>query len=677
GTCPECGHSKGGPPEELYYLSPGTLLNGRFSVGQVIGSGGFGIIYKAWDQQEGCLVAIKEFFPSGLVTRLPGMSEVKLLDVNNSAEYSEGMQRFFDEAIHISKFQAHSHIVMISHWFPENNTVYYVMEYLPGPSLSSYMKSKEDLNEKMGVEEGLQIIFDVCSAVKAIHNAGILHRDISPDNIIIPPGYPNLPEGSVKLIDFGAARFTPHEKETLFTRIMKPGYSPPEQYEPDLEHNEQIDIYALGATLYHMLTGLVPEEGTNRKIDIIQGTDKMGKPLILNPAITENLSNTIMKAMAVDLRLRFHTVEDFERALTNNTKAIDPEVDILQRRKKRKKRLLIASVCIAFGLAVLGFNFALLIDKGNLPDAFVEIWYPLSGEAFADAAKTTALSAIAGEFMEIYPNVTISINGIEQGRYSDEVLSALRSARSPVVLETTPLDIDMVDKLLDLKGVLGNQNPLANLLDIGGIMRMEDCFFMDRYARYFPEQKQIPMGFNASAIYTNPELSSYDRSGIGDLNDVLASMPFDVAEKGLALRESIPGSFRMAFSGQYTLTDSDAFFTSQAGVYFADTSEFYLVQKMMPARYRLHYIDSDAIPAVFTNLWGILPCSGTDRKAAERLLQYMLGANAQDQLHIRNQSGSLPMNIHASEIFREVYSEYDTFFVNINRYSFYIDGSFR
>ena len=190
------------------------------------------------------------------------------------------------------------------------------MEFLEGKSLTEYLKE----NIKISVENGVGLILSICDAVKTIHRAGILHRDISPDNIIIPPDFPS---GAVKLIDFGAARFSADEKVTLNQQIMKPGYSPPEQYLAKNRENEQIDIYALGATLFHILTGEKPEESTNRKV-----VDNIPVPGELNNEIPEHVSNAILKAMAVDLHLRFKTVDEFVQALTGKVKVQAPETEM-------------------------------------------------------------------------------------------------------------------------------------------------------------------------------------------------------------------------------------------------------------------------------------------------------------------------------------------------------------
>lgn len=643
-ACPHCGFVSGGGAAELFYLKPGTFLQGRYAVGQVVGFGGFGIIYKTWDNKENKIIAVKEYYPSGLVTRIPGKNEVKLLSDNRSAEFSEGRKRFMEEAGNTAKFKEHPNIVRIIGDFQENNTVYYAMEYLEGKSLSEYLKE----NTKLGVEEGVGLILSICDAMKAVHGAGILHRDISPDNIIIPPDFP---KGTVKLIDFGAARFSPDEKDTLDRQIMKPGYSPPEQYVVGNRQNEQIDVYALGATLFHILTGEEPEESTNRKV-----VDNVPVPAELNNEIPEHISNAILKAMAVDLHLRFGTVDEFVVALTRQKKVLAPEEEMKRRRIKRRNSIIAIAVLLLAGLFVAALSYYREKDATTLPDASINMWYVMTGDAAADTNKADALKAIIDDFEGVYPNVSVSLKGVGQAQYEDEVLTVLRRNESPVVLESGILGSDILSKTPDISDIARKES--------------KNCYFLNMYTRYFPDKHQLPVGFNVSAVYVNPELTTYGKAGVGNLSELLASIPADISAKGIALDEQYRSDYEATLSGSYTLADRDSYFNGETGAYFSSTSEFYQIQKLMPARYKLLYIDAETVHAEFNGLWSLLPCEGDERKACERLLRYLLSETAQDQLHIRNQSGALPLNKPILESYKNVYREFGGFFANIDSYSF-------
>lgn len=643
-ACPYCGFVNGGKASELFYLKPGTILYDRYAVGQVLGFGGFGIIYKTWDKGENKIIAVKEYYPSGIVTRIPGKNEVKLLSNKASDEFSESKKRFIEEAKIMAKFKGHPNIVRIIDAFQENGTVYYAMEYLEGKSLSEYLQE----NKELGVEDGVSLILSICDAIKTVHGTGILHRDISPDNIIIPPDFP---KGAVKLIDFGAARFSPYEKDTRDRQIMRPGYSPPEQYIVGNKQNEQIDVYALGATLFHILTGEKPEESTNRKV-----VDNVPVPTELNNEIPEYISNAILKAMAVDLHLRFRTVDEFVSALTRQKKVLAPKEEMKRRRVKRRSSILLIAAALLVGLSVLALSFCRQKDATTLPDASISMWYVITGDAVADANKADALNAIIDNFTGVYPNVRVSLKGIGQAKYEDEVLAELRRDESPVVLESDILKSDILSKSPDISDIVRKET--------------KNCYFLNMYTRYFPDKRQLPVGFNVVAVYVNPELAKYDKDGVGNLSELLASIPADISVKGIALNEQYKNDYEATFSGSYTIANRDSYFNGETGAYFSNTSEFYEIQKLMPVRYKLLYIDSETIRAKFSSLWSLLPCEGAERKACERLLRYLLSETAQDHLHIRNQSGALPLNKSILESYKIVYREFDGFFVKIDSYCF-------
>jgi tRNA A-37 threonylcarbamoyl transferase component Bud32 len=643
-ACPFCGYVIGDDAAEIFYLKPGTILQDRFAVGQVLGYGGFGIIYKTWDHIENKVIAVKEYFPSGVVTRIPGKKDVKLLSDNLADAFQEGRKRFLDEARNTAKLGNHPNIVKITGEFQENNTVYYTMEFLEGKSLTEYLKE----NIKISVENGVGLILSICDAVKTIHRAGILHRDISPDNIIIPPDFPS---GAVKLIDFGAARFSADEKVTLNQQIMKPGYSPPEQYLAKNRENEQIDIYALGATLFHILTGEKPEESTNRKV-----VDNIPVPGELNNEIPEHVSNAILKAMAVDLHLRFKTVDEFVQALTGKVKVQAPETEMKKRRTKRRISMISIATLLLAGLFTVLLGYFQRKDAATLPDASINMWFVVTGDAQADSSKARALEAILEEFGNAYPNVSVSLKGIEQAQYEKEVLAAIRRGDSPVVLESAILSREILSKTPDISNIARKES--------------QNCYFLNLYARYFPDKNQLPVGFNAPAVYINPELSSYDGYGVGNLNELLATIPADTAMKGISLNEACRDSFEAVLSGNYTLAERDSYFNGETGIYLSDTSEFYEIQQRMPARYKMLYFDSDIIHAQFSGLWSLLPCKGNERKACERLLRYLLSETAQDHLHVQNQSGALPLNRRVLDLYKSIYGEFGGFFVRIDNYSF-------
>lgn len=294
--------------EAGYHIKPGSLLHDRYTVGRAIGFGGFGITYIAWDNKLMQKVAIKEYMPSEYATRVPGNLTVTIYDGERYTEFMTGLQKFLDEAQRLAKFQNVPGIVRILDCFSENLTAYIVMEYLDGMTLKQYLAEH---GGKLPYEEAVEFILPVLAALQAVHKEGIIHRDISPDNIFITE------DGEVKLLDFGAARYASTGYSKSLSVILKPGYAPAEQY---LSHGEQgpwSDVYATAATLYRMITGVVPEEALERK-----EKDSLKAPSALGAKLPKNAEKAILNALNVRVENRTASAEEFEAQLLSTANVI-------------------------------------------------------------------------------------------------------------------------------------------------------------------------------------------------------------------------------------------------------------------------------------------------------------------------------------------------------------------
>ena len=306
--CPICGYIEGTPAKEAYHIRPGSLLHDRYTVGRAIGFGGFGITYIAWDNKLMQRVAIKEYMPSEYATRVPGNLTVTIYDGERHAEFMSGLQKFLDEAQRLAKFQNVPGIVRILDSFSENLTAYIVMEYLDGMTMKQYLAEH---GGKLPYEEAVEFILPVLAALQTVHKEGIIHRDISPDNIFITK------DGEVKLLDFGAARYASTGYSKSLSVILKPGYAPAEQY---LSHGEQgpwSDVYAAAATLYRMITGVVPEEALERK-----EKDTLKPPSALGAKLPKNAEKAILNALNVRVENRTASAWEFEAQLLSTSNVI-------------------------------------------------------------------------------------------------------------------------------------------------------------------------------------------------------------------------------------------------------------------------------------------------------------------------------------------------------------------
>ncbi|MCK5129154.1 MAG: PASTA domain-containing protein, partial [Clostridiales bacterium] len=271
---------------------------GRYLVGKVVGFGGFGVTYIGWDLLLQQRIAVKEYFPGDFATRIPGQTDVTAFDGEKGEQYDEGLKRFMTEAQSLAKFAGTPGIVDIFDTFFENKTAYIIMEYLEGQDLKTYLKEK---GGTIDFDDAMRIIAPVLGALKIVHKENLIHRDISPDNIFMTK------DDEIKLIDFGAARYATTTHSKSLSVILKPGYAPEEQYRSRGNQGPWSDVYAIGATLYRMLTGIVPEEAMERNVkDTVKDLSK------LNSKIPKHAEIAIMNALAVKAEFRTNNIPEFE-----------------------------------------------------------------------------------------------------------------------------------------------------------------------------------------------------------------------------------------------------------------------------------------------------------------------------------------------------------------------------
>ena len=283
--------------ENLYCLRKGTRLIGRYTIEGVLGQGGFGITYLGMDELHKKKVAIKEFFPQGIVTRnIEYEDTVTVTLVGEKENYDKGKERFLKEAQTMAMFSKDKGIVKALDFFEINNTAYIVMEYLEGVTLKQYLRE----NERIAAEDLVELLVPLIEALDEIHSQGLIHRDISPDNIMV------LPDGRIKLMDFGAARDYTEFGEKSLSIVLKPGYAPPEQYQTHGVQGPWTDIYALCATMYKCITGENPPDAIDRLVD-----DYLKKISAFGITVSPQIEEAIIKGMSVAAKDRYQNVGDF------------------------------------------------------------------------------------------------------------------------------------------------------------------------------------------------------------------------------------------------------------------------------------------------------------------------------------------------------------------------------
>jgi len=362
-VCVHCGYEEG-MQNESHQLPVGKVLKEQYLIGRVLGQGGFGITYLGWDLYLDIPVAIKEYFPDRAVMREAAVSSAVVSYTGTVGErFRSNKERFMREAKMLAKFSDVAEIVQVKNFFLENNTAYIVMEYVDGITLKQYVAAK---GGKLTVAETLSLMEPVIDALGQVHKTGLVHRDISPDNIMM------LSNGKMKLLDFGAVRDVGDaDAERPLTRsteaILKQGYAPIEQYQNRGSLGPWTDVYALCATMYFCLTGEVPPDAPERLLGE-EEIDFKGKI----PGLTNGQAAVFRHGMQLRAQKRLPSMDELHQKLYETVATVakeKPEQKAEKTEKKTEKKpvpdkkggnfkwIAIAGVvllAVALGVGVLG-----------------------------------------------------------------------------------------------------------------------------------------------------------------------------------------------------------------------------------------------------------------------------------------------------------------------------------
>ncbi len=604
-VCPHCGYIRGTKPQEPYHLHPGMELLGKYVIGTVIGFGGFGVIYKAWDKNFEKVVAVKEYYPTTFLSRNVGEKQAYIYDKRNVEEFEKGKKEFLEEARNLAKFNNHPNIVHVYDFFEENGTAYFVMEFLDGCNLKTFLQVNAQSGRRISVETALQITQCVLSALKAVHASKIIHRDIKPGNIFI------CKDGTIKLIDLGAARFSDSEMEKTRTIIITPGYAPAEQYQIKSKQGPYTDIYAVAAVLYEMLTGIKPDESINRKVE-----DTLIEPQKMNPDVPANINSAVMRAMAIQSEIRFQNVDQFAKALRSEKEVRDAKREIKYRKRRRGIRIaVLAAIVICAGL----FCYQQYINvrkEAILEPAELEVWIPYEEES--EEAAVQLMDNMTAEYLQNNEMIKLDIKAIAKEDYETELRTALEKGNAPDIFDSSCLGTEDYEKLADLN----------KLFDFE-LFEEEQYYFLDQYENYFPSAKQLPLTVNVPIYYTN---SIWNEEVSGE--------------------ENVSGT-------------REQFLNQTIGEYLGSIEDYSEIQNNLSGIYSLSYPDisqgssSDSEVGNFSNLWSINVASTEEEYAAAiRLMYYLLSETAQDYLAVQNDN-NLPLNRNILDVYIDVNSDFE------------------
>jgi len=530
-VCPYCGYVTGSIPQVGYILQPGIRLWGRYIIGTVLGVGGFGITYRAWDSRLNTIVAIKEFFPRELISRIPGESKVRIFSGDKQLTYQKQLGRFIDEAKNLAKFTGDAHIVNVLDYFEDNGTAYIVMEYLEGMTLKEYMAAH---GGKLPAAQSVEIVTALLQATSRIHNMGIIHRDISPDNIFI------LTSGNIKVLDFGAAQFALKDTSGLSHEVVvKKGYAPPEQYRTNMKQGVWTDIYAIGATLYKMTTGITPEESIERT-----EKDILKRPSQTGTAVDMAIDKAVMKAMALRPELRFKTADAMLAALENRTMIDFPEEELKKRRLRSRVGVLVSiMVVIAMGALVawqLTNRPAPIVIPGAPSLADMEI-NPGTITVYVNQWEAEFYTAIVDAFMQAYPDYKVVLethvgasSQAEAQRLSEEIADRFLSRDAPTVFVAHLPAINNWETQY-----MADLSMLYNAMDLSEYVLLEE-FIRNRDRGPDGNSDQIfslPVQFGFYLAYIN--LAGINERGFDSIPSI------DSYEQVINWEYEMPGSIRM------------------------------------------------------------------------------------------------------------------------------------
>ncbi len=346
GKCPRCGYHAE-TEVNPHYLPPGTGLAGnKYILGNVIGAGGFGVVYAAWNNLLQIRVAVKEYLPGELSTRMPGSKELTIYEGEKTKQFTDGKTRFFDESRRLSNFTEVPGIVQIYDCFYENNTAYIVMELLQGMTLEQKIRERG----KLPVKESVDIICRVLDTLEVVHQNGLIHRDISPNNIYLSD------DGSVKILDFGSARDILSNSNASLTVIFKEGYTAQEQYSSRGEQGPWTDVYATAASLYTCITGEKPESAMDRRTE-----DNLKAPSKKGIKLEHHVDTAIMNALCMDVKSRTKTAADFKAELTGEKAAVSS----FQRAGEKKIGRIPPVVWVLFTLGIVAIVVVMVLIFGG------------------------------------------------------------------------------------------------------------------------------------------------------------------------------------------------------------------------------------------------------------------------------------------------------------------------
>lgn len=617
-VCSSCGIDNQSIKAKGNSLQPGTFLDkGRYIIGKTLNSGGFGVVYQAFDTKLEIIVAIKEFFPSTLATRIVGQSEVRPLSGRKHEHYQHSKENFIFEARIMMKFNSHKNIVNCMNYFEENNTAYIVMEFLEGCSVKQFISINTlDLNS---IEN---ISLSVMDALECIHNEGYIFRDVAPDNIFI------CSDGVIKLIDFGAAIPMNEKIEGMYEdTIIKPGYAPIEQYRPDGEMGAYTDIYALGATIYRMLSGTVPFESTDR-----DEYDDLPILKAVREEIPEHIDKTVMKALAVQPKLRFKSIDEFRKAFKNE-KDIE-YIDVYLKKRKKLRKIIFASIgvlCVCL-FSLIGF----IIQKNNegiknikLKEDTITVALPYQNDE-----EKKYIENIIKEFNKDNPEIYVELTMYTYEEYDNAIVS----------LKELP-NVFVNNHIID-ENRLGNMNKLLDSLN-------DSDYFCFNKLNKEDLKYRIPLSFEVSVAFVNTAMDKDEDSENISIDEVIKKSNLAYNNQFiLTIKDKEKAKENYNKYKQY-LVDKSAFLNEEVAFYIGSSKELKEVASKLSGYWDVKSYENK-LDVQFFDYISIAKHDSENKENASMYFVYeLLSDFAQNSMYIQINNGKIPVNQNTLDFYLE------------------------
>ena len=537
-TCPHCGRSLEQQDSDPRYLKPETVLQGKYIVGAALGAGGFGITYVGWDTTLERKVAIKEYYPRLYSRRDDDGNTVTASAMNATDKFNAGLDRFLQEAKSLRELHGVEGVVAVDNFFRENGTGYIIMEFLEGKDVRTMLKES---TERVDYEWCRRVILTILDTLSKIHEKGILHRDIAPDNVLVTK------EGIIKLIDFGAARHEEGIEVENTESLVKPGYSPIEQYTSITPQGPYTDLYATAALMYFMVTGEKPPSAIDRRDGAV-----LAAPSDMGVKIPEKAEMGMMMCLNIMPEHRLESAKEFMETLdgADFTPDYEPNWNLIPEKKRGLKstrvkiELLIALllVLVLGGVAVtrlVSEEEGLSIGDATDPDR-------MPREGIVDHSPEVAIDAIRQRGIKNPIRVNIKYNSSMDAKENTDT-----------VLEVIPREGEMLDEGDEIKLTVNSNHYIS----LPGGETLESMTGMDKavVADVF-STLELADDYIVCDGRNFGEAESFD--GIIDVKDLDYGEGVTIGEEGSSLVEIVLGKeptvvFSMGSQNDYTVLNSE------------------------------------------------------------------------------------------------------------------------